>query len=157
MNLPATRTASTLMTVNVSLTGYAMIAASFTLLDVDTSEASSPFAGWQDRITLIGANAGSTLTPTNTSYATVSGLATTGINGNVANNSTNGNVAVAEAGILNSIRLTFGPGPNDQFGQNQRFGMTNITISDVIVNPEPATGLTMAAAMALLAVALRRR
>jgi hypothetical protein len=86
-----------------------------------------------------GANAGTTLTPVNTSYATASGFVTTGINGNVGNTSTNGNVAVVEAGTLSAIRMTFGPGPNDLFGQNQRFGLTNITITDLVATPEPGT------------------
>ena len=158
MNIPATRNSGTLMTVNIALTGYSMVAASFSLLDVDTSETGAPFAGWQDRITLLGANAGTTLTPVNTGYATVSGMVTTGVNGNVVNTSNLGNVAVAEAGTLNAIRMTFGPGPSDQFGQNQRFGLTNIAISDVeLLTPEPGTNVLLGAGLLLIGAWAHRR
>jgi hypothetical protein len=130
------RSAATLMTVTIKLLGYSMITPSFTLLDVDTSNAPpAPYTSWQDRVIIGGS--GYTLTALDTTTVSITGQTALGLNGNITNGNTNGNVNVTQSGTVSTISMTFGPGPNDQFGNNQRFGLTNISIPNVLATPEP--------------------
>ncbi|MBI3682125.1 MAG: hypothetical protein HY235_17230 [Acidobacteria bacterium] len=72
-----------------------MVDPALTLLDVDWSNGGND---WQDRVTI--GNAGAVLTAVNPAFVSVLGLVATGIGGNVANSSTNGNVNVSINSVL---------------------------------------------------------
>lgn len=160
INHPATRNSSTQTTVTISFDGgvYLMVAPSYTLFDVDASAGGGDFSDWQDRVTV--GNAGSTLTSVNPAFNTVTALTVLGMDGNVANDSTNGNVNVSTPGTVSSITFTYGPGPSDGFDQNQRIGISNIVIQDVTSAasaPEPGSRLLMGSGLIAFGVLARRR
>ena len=158
LNLPATRVGSTLMTVEISIPGYVMVNPIFDLLDIDAAASTNPpFSSWQDQITFLDPSSGYVFTPVAPTRYSISGNQITAVLGpNIANGSTAANVNVALSGITSSIRYAYGPGPFDQLGQNQRHGISNITIQALAI-PEP--GMACLGSLAAIAAALvwRRR
>jgi hypothetical protein len=158
INVPAGRDINTLATVTITLnSGELMGAPSFQFLDVDVSPSASDFSDWQDRVIVL--TSGVSMSSVNTSYTTVTGSTVVGINGNVPNNSNNGNVNVSFAGNLSSIQFTYGPGPGDGFDNNQRIGIGNITLQTVTsaTAPEPGTWVLISSGLILVGAAGRRR
>ncbi len=158
LNLPATRTASTLMTVEISIPGYVMVNPTFDLLDIDAAASTNPpFASWQDQITFLDPGPGISYTPVVPTRYQIAGNQITAVLGpNIANASTAANVNVAMTGIASTIRYAYGPGPLDQLGQNQRHGISNITIQALAI-PEPGSACLCPWAAIALAWARRRR
>jgi len=140
LDIQAGRTSTTLMTTTISIPGYNLQGVSYTLFDVDASDNKAPYTSWQDKIMILeGPMVAAALDPTT---VTVSGSTLLGKKGNVGNTSTNGNVNISDVSslVVPRIKVTFGPGPNDQFGNNQRFGFSNITIQQLnLAVPEPET------------------
>lgn len=156
LNIPATRTSATLMTVDIRLdASWVMVSPTYTLLDVDASNNSAPYSNWRDRVVRLGTGV-RTYTPVSTATVTVTGDVLVANRGNIANNSNLANVLVNEVGPVNSIRVTFGPATGDLFGNNQRFGFSNITMTD-IATPEPGTGVMAVLGVAACAAGVRRR
>jgi hypothetical protein len=156
LELPATRVAGTLMTVDIRLNnGWTLSNSSYTLYDIDASPGNGVYTDWRDRLTVL--NGGSTLTAVNPSFVQIAGLVATGFQGNAANNSTNGNVRVSTPGTFLSLNMTYGPAPGDGLGSNQRFGLSEIVVNQ-IVTPEPGAWVLMGTGLFLcLAGALRKR
>jgi hypothetical protein len=137
LNIPATRSASTLMTTTITIDGYYMKGVSYKLLDVDASSNSAPYTSWQDKLVLLEGPTTATAVDSNT--VLVSGNTLLARRGNVASNATNGNVDVTGAAIYRNIKVSFGPGSGDGLGSNQLFGYSNITIQQMVLLPEPDT------------------
>lgn len=158
LNMPAPRQAGSLMTVGISIPGYNMVNVAFDLLDIDAaSENLPPFSSWQDQITFLNPGTGFNFTPVNPARYTVSGNQITAVIGpNIGNNSNQANVNVAHAGSSSSIRYTYGPGPFDLLGQNQRHGISNITIQSLVAIPEPGVANLMFLACVGLSACRRR-
>lgn len=155
LNIQPTRNASTLMTVSIRLNGgWVMVRPTYTLLDVDASSNSAPYTNWRDRVEILGGTT-PTLTPVNTATVSVSGKVLTANRGNIANNSALANVLVAESVNVGAIWVAFGPATGDLFGGNQRFGFSNITMTD-IATPEPGTGMLMVIGIIAGAARVRR-
>jgi hypothetical protein len=157
LNMPAPRQAGSLMTIDISIPGYNMVNMWFDLLDVDAaSENLPPFSSWQDQITFLNPGSGYNFTPVNPARYNVSGNQITAVIGpNIGNNSNQANVNVANSGSASNIRYTYGPGPFDLLGQNQRHGISNITIQSIVAIPEP--GMTALVFLAFAGTAICRR
>ncbi|MBI1375119.1 MAG: hypothetical protein GC159_20565 [Phycisphaera sp.] len=149
VELTSTRNSGTSQTVTITLgasNNLSFTDASWTYLDVDASEdggffgnnPAADFDNWQDKIVVDNSQAAVAMTSVNTSYTQVTGNQVQGINdNNVPNNSSNGNVNVTLTGTMNQIVYTYGPGSEDGLEQNQRVGLSNITIASVNTVPEP--------------------
>lgn len=152
LNLPAPRNAATLMTVSIALNGgLTMVNPSFALLDIDASVGNT-FSSWRDQ--LIFTSASVSMTAVNPAFTQVTGNTALGMDGNVPNGSTSANVNVTTGGVISSMDYTYGPGLGDQFGQNQRHGISIITMDAVV--PEPSTWALLSMA-ALFGIAHARR
>ncbi len=159
LNIPAPRQLASLMAVEISIPGYQMVNSAFELLDVDAaSQNSPPFGSWQDQITFLDPVSGITFTPVDPARYSINGNQITAVLGpNIGNNSPDANVNVQLAGASEYIRYTYGPGLFDLLGQNQRHGISNITIQSIVAIPEPGVANLMFFAFVGLSVSRRRK